>query len=61
VVPEAEQGGLVVGGDQPDVAAGASVTAVGTTLGDVGFTTERHTARATVTRLDVDLGLVYEP
>jgi len=61
VVPESEQGGLVVGSDQPDVTPGATVTAVGTAFGDVGLTAERHAAGAAVTGFDVDLGLVYEP
>ena len=33
----------------------ATVTTVGTALGDVGFAAERHTPRATVTTLSVQL------
>ena len=47
-------------GLEHDVAAAAAVAAVGTALGHVGFSAERHASRAAVTGLDVNLYLVDE-
>lgn len=46
--------------DQPHVAAGAAVTAVGTAHGDVGLAPERHAARSPIASLDVEPTLIDE-
>jgi hypothetical protein len=58
MVPEREQRSDIVVGDQPHVAAFATVAAVRAAQGDVGLTPERNCARAAVTRLHMDLALV---
>src|SRR5262249_13902997 len=45
---------------QPDIAAAATVTAVGSALGNVRFAAERHTTRAAVTAFDIGLRGVDE-
>jgi hypothetical protein len=45
---------------EQDVAAGSTVATVGSTLGDVRFSSERHRAGTTVTTAEVDLHLVDE-
>lgn len=45
---------------QPDVATLATIATVGTTLGDMGFTTETHASRATVAPFCVELGGINE-
>src|SRR5215207_1680204 len=60
LVLERQQRGDVVVGDQDDVAAAPPVAAVGTALGHVGLTAERHRAGAAVAGLDVQVALVDE-
>ena len=60
MVPEAEQGGLVDRGHEPDVAAVATVPAVGPAPVDVGLAPARHRAGAPVAGLGVELGLIDE-
>ena len=60
VVAEGEQRGHVAVGDQPDVAARAAVTAVGSALGHVGLATDRHAAGPAVAAAHVDVALVDE-
>jgi len=59
-VLERQQGGDVAIGDEPDVAAGTAVAAVGPALGDVGLTAEGDRAGAAVTTPDVQVALVDE-
>ena len=47
-------------GYEPDTSATAAVATVGAALGDVCFTTERHTARAAIATLHIDVAFVYE-
>jgi hypothetical protein len=58
VVPEREQRGDVVVGDQPDVAPRAAVTPVGAAPGDVRLPAERHRPGAAVPGLGVEVALV---
>ncbi len=60
MITKRQQRGDVAIGDQPDRAAVTAVTAVGAAPGDVGLPAERHTARAAVTGLHVDVALVDE-
>jgi len=60
VVAEAEQRGLVLGGDQPHVAAVAAVAAVGTAPVHVCLAPPGDRARAAVAGPRVQLGLVDE-
>ena len=60
VVAEREQRRDVVVGDEPDVAALATVTTVRAAHRDRAFTTERHTARAAVPAPHVQLTFVDE-
>ena len=61
VVAEGEERGDVAVGDEPDVAAGAAVTAVGPALGDVRLAPEGDAARATIACLHMQAALVDEP
>jgi hypothetical protein len=45
---------------QPDVAPIATVSAVGTAFGYMGFTAERHRSRASVTAFDMNLSFIDE-
>ncbi len=60
VVAKREQRRGVAIGTQIDVAARAAVAAAGTAFGDVRFTPERDSARATIAAAQVDLHLVDE-
>src|SRR6185312_7216440 len=60
MVPEAQQGGHVVVGHQPDVAAVAPVPTVGTAPGDVRLPPERDRPGSAVAGLHMDLRLVDE-
>ena len=55
MIPEREQRRHVAIGNEPHVAAVATVAAIGTAAGHVGFATERHRARAAVAGFDVNL------
>src|SRR5207244_9376855 len=60
MVLEREQRRDVAIGDEPHVAALASVTAVGSALGDVRLAPERHRAGAAVACLHMETALVDE-
>ena len=60
VVTEGDERCRVAVGHQPDVAALATVTAVGPSHRGVCFAAERHAARAAVTTTDVETYLIYE-
>ena len=61
VVAECQQRGHVAVGDEPDVAALATVAAVGTTEGHRAFAAERHTASSAVASAYVQLRFVDKP
>ena len=60
VVAKAQEGRLVVIGDEPDVAALAAIAAVGTPLRHVRFSSKAHAAGPAVTALGVQLGGIDE-
>jgi hypothetical protein len=60
VIPKRDQRGDVAIGHQPDIAAAATVTAIGTTPTDIGLTTEGHTTGAPVAAPHVEAALVDE-
>jgi hypothetical protein len=60
VVLKAQQGGLIVVRDDPHVPTLAAVTAVGSALGDVGFTAKTDAAGPAVARFGVQLGEIDE-
>jgi hypothetical protein len=60
MITEREQRRGVAVGPDDHVAAVTTVTTVGSALGDVRFTTERHRTRAAVTTAEVALHLVDE-
>jgi hypothetical protein len=60
VILESQEGGLVVVGLQPDVAAFSAVPSVWTPLRHVGFAAETNASRAPVTGFGVQLGAVNE-
>ncbi len=60
MVLESEERRLVLGRDQPDVAAVAAVAAVGPAPVDVRLAPPRHRAGPAVARARVQLGLIHE-
>ena len=60
VIAKAQQRGLVVVGDDPDVAALSAVAAVGTALGDVGLPAKTDAAGSAVARFGVQLREIDE-
>ena len=60
VIAEAQKRRRVMVGDQPYASAIAAVAAVRAAFRDVCLTSKRHTARATVAALNVDIALIHE-
>ena len=60
VVAKAQEGGLIVIGDNPDVAALTAVPTVGTALGDVRFTSKTDAPGPAVASFGVQLGRIDE-
>ena len=60
VVAKAQEGRLIVVGDNPDVAALTAVAPVGTALGDVRFTSKTDAAGPAIAGFGVQLGRIDE-
>jgi hypothetical protein len=53
MVFEGEKRGDISVGNEPDIATSAAISAVGSTLGHMSFTTERNASSATVSAFDI--------
>jgi hypothetical protein len=60
VIAETQQGRLIGIGYQPNIAASATVAAIGSALGHVGFTTKTNAAGPTVASFGVQLRGINE-
>jgi len=53
MVLEGEKRGNISVGDEPNIATSAAISAVGSALGHMSFTTERNATSATVSAFDI--------
>jgi hypothetical protein len=53
MVLKGKKRGNISVGDEPDIAASATISAVGSALGHMSFTTERNASSATVSAFDI--------
>jgi hypothetical protein len=60
VIAKAQERGLIVIGDQPDISPTTAVTPIGATFGNVGFATKRDATGPAIARLGVQLRGVNE-